>query len=398
MTCEVAVMNKYGVALAADTAATFGRGQKIYHAAEKIFQLSQFPPVGLMISGSAEVMDMPWETVIKTYSRQASGRRFQRLEQYAEDFLRWVEEATVLFPADLQRDWFRDTVRRYWKDEFLEPLARVRGPESATTARPVAPFLDRIVTRQIARLRRLPALPGGEELGACVTEEYGQDLNDVQAELFRAFRLPAAFIEKFRLAVRLLHSHAWFHPSDQTGLVFAGMGEDEPFPLLREFQVGQVVAGRLRHLGVGEGTITRQVSAIVAPFGLTEMVDIFYRGIDPGLEQRLYHIIRRAVGGAGLRATQAKDVVARIERQFSEEILGRYQSPLISAVEALPRQGLGTMAEALVSLTALKLRMSVEMAETVGGSIDVAILSRGDGFTWVKRTSAGRDGGAMVIP
>ncbi len=42
------------------------------------------------------------------------------------------------------------------------------------------------------------------------------------------------------------------------------------------------------------------------------------------------------------------------------------------------------MAEALVNITSLKRRVSVE-AETVGGPIDVAVISKGDGFIWIKR-------------
>ena len=34
MTCEVAVMNKRGIALAADSAVTLGNGKKTYHTAE----------------------------------------------------------------------------------------------------------------------------------------------------------------------------------------------------------------------------------------------------------------------------------------------------------------------------------------------------------------------------
>jgi hypothetical protein len=38
MTCEVAVMNKHGVAIAADSAVLSGENQMIYHTAEKLFQ------------------------------------------------------------------------------------------------------------------------------------------------------------------------------------------------------------------------------------------------------------------------------------------------------------------------------------------------------------------------
>ena len=46
MTCEVAVMNKLGYALAADSAVTLGEGKKIYLNAEKLLELSSYPRVG----------------------------------------------------------------------------------------------------------------------------------------------------------------------------------------------------------------------------------------------------------------------------------------------------------------------------------------------------------------
>jgi len=55
MTCEIAVMNKRGLALAADSAVTIGDGEKIYHHGEKLFALSSGAPVGILIYGSAEI-------------------------------------------------------------------------------------------------------------------------------------------------------------------------------------------------------------------------------------------------------------------------------------------------------------------------------------------------------
>ena len=53
-------------------------------------------------------------------------------------------------------------------------------------------------------------------------------------------------------------------------------------------------------------------------------------------------------------------------------------------VTVLPKDELVAMAEALVNLTAFKRRIT-ESRETVGGPIDVAVISKGDGFIWVKR-------------
>lgn len=43
------------------------------------------------------------------------------------------------------------------------------------------------------------------------------------------------------------------------------------------------------------------------------------------------------------------------------------------------------MAESLVNLSAFKLKIS-DSYETVGGPIDVAIISKTDGFVWIKES------------
>ena len=49
MTAEVAVLNRIGVALAADSAVTVGSASnKIYTSADKLFQLTSSAPVGVL--------------------------------------------------------------------------------------------------------------------------------------------------------------------------------------------------------------------------------------------------------------------------------------------------------------------------------------------------------------
>jgi len=43
------------------------------------------------------------------------------------------------------------------------------------------------------------------------------------------------------------------------------------------------------------------------------------------------------------------------------------------------------MAESLVNLTAFKRRMTSVETDTVALPIDVAVISKGDGFIWIKR-------------
>lgn len=61
-----------------------------------------------------------------------------------------------------------------------------------------------------------------------------------------------------------------------------------------------------------------------------------------------------------------------------------YWQPVLEIVNALPKDELASMAEALVNLTKFRRRVTTDR-ETVGGPVDVAIITRGDGFVWVNR-------------
>jgi len=57
---------------------------------------------------------------------------------------------------------------------------------------------------------------------------------------------------------------------------------------------------------------------------------------------------------------------------------------MLDVVEAMPKSELASLAEALVNLTSLKRKVSLDV-ETVGGPVDVAVISKGDGLIWIQR-------------
>ena len=61
-----------------------------------------------------------------------------------------------------------------------------------------------------------------------------------------------------------------------------------------------------------------------------------------------------------------------------------YIEPVVRATEFLNKEELAAMAETLVDLVSFRKQVSME-AETVGGPIDVAVISKGDGLVWIKR-------------
>jgi len=76
------------------------------------------------------------------------------------------------------------------------------------------------------------------------------------------------------------------------------------------------------------------------------------------------------------------EILERAQERLEREIQETYSEPFMDAVAGMPRQEL---AEVLFSLTAFRAHASTDRPETVGEPVDVALLSKGEGFVWVKR-------------
>lgn len=139
------------------------------------------------------------------------------------------------------------------------------------------------------------------------------------------------------------------------------------------------------------------------------MVIAFMEGIHPKYYSILFKGPENLLEGLGkiipeiaeiktLGKAKLKSVILKL-KEFNKGILEEYQKtlrkyrqeehigPIMNAVSYLPKQELAEMAESFVRLVALKRRMSVREVETVGGPIDVAVISKADGFVWIKHKS-----------
>jgi hypothetical protein len=107
MTAEVALLNRAAVALAADSAVTITyweggqRRERFFKGANKIFNISDQYPVGMMIYDSGALEGMPWEVIAKAY-REQRPTSHNNLVDYAEDFFDFIETEGHLFPREYQ--------------------------------------------------------------------------------------------------------------------------------------------------------------------------------------------------------------------------------------------------------------------------------------------------------
>lgn len=80
----------------------------------------------------------------------------------------------------------------------------------------------------------------------------------------------------------------------------------------------------------------------------------------------------------------SEKIITDFQKKLENYRQEMYIDPVISVVSMLSKDELAAMAETLVNLTSFKRKITMG-SETVGGPIDVAVISKGDGFIWIKR-------------
>ena len=93
MTSEILLMNKNAIALASDSLVTID-GRKSYGGANKIFMLSNNPPMGVMIYGNGNFEGIPLETLINDYSDKTNFNQLDNIFDIKDDFLEYLGRVT----------------------------------------------------------------------------------------------------------------------------------------------------------------------------------------------------------------------------------------------------------------------------------------------------------------
>lgn len=409
MTAEIAILNKEAVALAADSAVTVQghNSQKIWNCANKVFALSKFEPVGVMIYGGAEFCGIPWETIIKWYREDRHSKHFPSLPNYFDDFCSFIEENEVLFPPGLRANTAATELSVILQVIVEEVDARVETHLSKNESIQPDSLSNMVADLMGLWENRLNQAPTWEDVDQAAVDAAHQEListeQSIKDTIFQDLPLPVDFSDRFRRISRLMLQKL-SQRQGLSGIVIAGFGRDDVFPRLREFSPDFFVGKRLKRHRSAPTDITAQSTAVVQAFAQSDMTQVFMDGIEPtlqtaideyvrGLAAEIPDLILDGMKGIDLSnmpgfADKLRKAMASIPSRFAQEwgIFKHRQitQPIVSTIQYLPKEELAAVAETLVNITSFRRRVS-QSAETVGGPIDVAVISKGDGLVWIKR-------------
>jgi hypothetical protein len=415
VTTEVAIMNRAAVALAADSAVTIAteQGVKVYDSVNKLFELIKGRPVGVMIYNAVDVALRPWETVIKTYREDRRHVHFGSLDEYAEDFLAYMSSQRHLFSEQQQEDALlfaaivdAQKVRREVDVAVRILFAQKKQPTEFQIRRLVKARVEDF-TKEVEAWSQGPWAANLPSERSLMLKQKGM-LDRVVQLVFQQLPMSRATSDGLRRA--LMRSFVRYHEDDDafSGVVIAGFGHDEYYPSLREFKVKGMLENSLMTIREDPADISVWEPAYVESFAQGDMVRSFTVGIQDKVRGQMMRFWEEWVANVsgtatkmsraavntltrqdakvigstfGQLATDGVDNFLRHMQNYEDEIKGE----LLQSLAHLPKDEMGLMAESLVNLTTLKRRVSINDAQTVGGAVDVAVVSKGDGFVWLKR-------------
>lgn len=423
MTAEIAIFNREAVVLAADSAVTIGAPgsgrQKVYRSVTKIFELSRHHPVAIMVYGSSRVMGIPWEVIIGDHRNKLGDNSFDTLSEYADDFfgalgayLSKLDDDAIEDEIDKQAEMVCNEIREEAWAYIIQRNREGGRPEAIERefneglqdavedtkgylegSRPFAPISDEVMaTIKRVRLERVNDELGESWMGDACTPGLRRRIHNV--------------IQK-----ALTRYADGYIPPRGTGVIIAGYGDAEIFPVVRSWSLTGLITpeGPLRALiqatDVEPETMKPNKSpAGIMTFAQDDMMHMFMRGIAPPLMDNVVESLDLALTTLDKRirrslrreAPELVDAMARpldnaqnaageaFMGSFMHEQVRQFVNPVVNMLDMLPPNELAHAAEALVSLQSLRHRMTMSV-ESVSGPVDVVMISKGEGLVWVKR-------------
>jgi hypothetical protein len=411
MTCEIVIMNLNAVALAADSAMTVTKwvnGQKeqrFFKGSNKIFQVSNFQPVALMVFGTASLQGVPWELIIKEFRAHLKTSSYPQLRGYSEALFDYIRGHPTLFPPARRKEIFVDEVDNTALALFHAMSRALKLNEKPANDDEKKKTIDQYLDHELAAVGKdaLPPLfPSGADDKALT--DYKNEIDAAITNLLdwakRRGRLhPDREIDPAKMAVLVLKTlfRRYSKLMSASGIVVAGYGEQDLYPGYHEFAAYGFLLDYFLYDDAGGNAASLSAPAVIKPFATTGMVETFLLGFSDEVYTHVMSQFQHSMKGFSEEIRKEVNVPAisnldahmdaafkAYQEAWTRKVADAHFRPLQEVVASLPVDEMAELAETLVSLQSLKEKVT-SPTESVGGPVDVAIVTKHEGLIWISR-------------
>ena len=410
MTALVGVLNKRGAAIAADSAMTvFGNGSsKIYNNEQKIFPLSDNNPIGVMICNNLNFLTTPWALIFELYKAERGNQTFPNLTGYVEDFIKYVKSLKRLQTQEVKNAFYQiefeqltDAFRSIFEkkyDEVTEINPEISNDEVSRICyeHTFNEVKDALYDYEInSRLKDFNSIDFYNEVIEPNKEYFSQKRKE----------FPRMKDEEWNILLEYFHRdliNNSFSGSQQTELIFVGFGTDDIFPASQRIYILGMTGSLLKYDIEEISEISHTSSAEIRPFAQTDVMLTLMKGVSPQLDQEyrdatieLEEGVLNDITDLLKKEKVSTSIIKKIKGLSYEKVHERYMdrienfihenfiSGVVTALDFFNLEEMAKMAENLIAVTNLQRHIS-SSEESVGGPIEVAIITKTGGFKWIK--------------
>lgn len=403
MSAGICIMNQNAIAMAADSAVTIGGGIAIHNSVNKLFSLSRIEPIGAIIYSNANFMQTPVEIILKQYRSEIDSekRYFDKLFDYVDDFIDFLirqkdflrldinEESFVLDTAENLLNGLDGDIKNLYAQAVEDKKQELNAKEYEELYEKALQETEKFVDEfeQQKEFDKIEYIKANYEKSI---RNYIRNRYDVFSEE-QENRI-------FESCVKVVCKD--FYRSGYVGIAFAGYGKKEIYPTMVHIHIAGVLEDKVKYKIVENVSISERNRQSITPLAQVDVMETFLYGLNNALLNYMADMIPVTLGNDIENLKEAyfvdgkKEVVKRelevCTAHIVNQIINKAQSdffqPIRNAIGGLPMDELGMLAETMVNLTSMRRRVAIDSnSRTVGGPIDVAIISKGDGFIWAKR-------------
>lgn len=371
--------------------------------------LSNVCPIGIMIFNNMALLGVPWETIIKQYRQFLGHTKFDTLEGYGRHFISFVAAQDKMFPIEVQRQYFL----RKFRSECLNiekqveqllgqlPYEERMNEESLSTAR-----IDKLASVIEQHVNKWNSQEDSEviteEAATSFLESVSSSITDIVNQVFTEYDVPAEQVTQLNeVANYSIYKLDW-NSGSYTGLVIGGFGEQEHFPVMQRINIDGMYNDILKWEEIDVQHVSEEQPSYIGSFAVTKAVDGFLTGIDTELHKllatmtRLIQVVPTTLLNSMVERYEnlnaewvelfisVSDILATNLREKVHFSVQSRKKDVLAVVEMLPLKELANVASTLVKLSSFEQQLSPQ-TEVVGEPIDVAVISKGDGFIWIDR-------------
>jgi len=343
-------------------------------------------------------MGIPWEVIIKEYREKIGKQSFDTLREYRDDFFSWLKSMNYFTDDETQKQTLFTDLITFTQIAINDADKNVQDKYLSYQDR-----LVQVLNDYIDKIQNHNILESLKDLEENSTKEIIKSQVPQIIEMLK-YSLKEEFDEKI-LREPLVNSYYEYLKHDQfitntTGLIFTGYGKKELFPRLLSVEVSISIHNQLRYRydTANDAEVSNNEHAFIRPFAQTDVINTILQGISPQLQQVTSNVFKDFIQSfinklssvmpedfsEQLNQFNVDKYVKEYQLTIGDIITKRYVTPLMDAVSQLSKEDLAEMVESLVYLTYLKKRFTMA-EESVGGPVDVAVITKGDGFIWIKR-------------